>query len=399
MNRSAGRSSEWVFYLSAGFLFSAVSIRSVLIYAGTPYLGRVLGLLSLWLVLAAGELVLSWRLKHYFPIYVVCQTALVFVLLTTPGSPDFFAALLIVVGMQLMDRVGPRVGASWIGLCAVLLVLAMLKTYGSQAFALSLIYSAANILFGSYMQAARRAQEARLENESLAEQLQVANKELSALSAQKEQLVLARERSRLARDLHDSVAQTVFSMSLAAQSAGLMLARRAPGVEEQLKRIGSLSQSALSEMKLLISELNPVQATRGGLTASLRRLIAGDSFPKNLRITISTEGDGVLDPREEETLFHIAQEGLNNIVKHARSSEARIRLHLAEPPSLEVEDNGQGFEPEGSSGGAGMGLRNMHEQAAEIGWTMSIFSAPGKGTRIRVEKGLSMGGEHLGEEQ
>jgi signal transduction histidine kinase len=388
MNRSTKRSLEWVFYLTAVLLFIGVLIRSVLIFSGSAYLPQVLGLLSAWLALAASETFISKRVRYYFLLYLVCQTTLVFVLINTPDFEDFFAALLIIISMQVMIRLNPKAGFAWMGLCALIMVLVMFRTYQSQAVALALIYTGANILFGSYTLAARRSQEARLQNESLAKQLQEANNDLNALSVQREEIALMKERSRLARDMHDSVTQTVFSMSLAAQSAQLMLAREPASVENQLKRIGNLSQRALSEMKLLVSELNLQRVTTGGLAASLRHYVQVHSFPENFRVDIYTEGNDVLSSIEEEALFRIALEGLNNIMKHARTSEATIRLHLIEPFSLEIEDKGQGFEPD-KSVRSGMGLKNMQEQAKEIGWTMTIFSSLGKGTRIRVEKSLS----------
>ena len=388
MNSFTKRSFEWVFYLTAALLFIGVLIRSVLIFSGSAYLPQVLGLLSAWLVLAASETIISKRVRYYFLLYLVCQTSLVFVLLNTPEFEDFFAALLIIISMQVMIRLNPKVGFAWMGLCALLMVLVMFRTYQSQAVALALIYTGANILFGSYTLAARRSQEARLQNESLAKQLQEANNDLNALSVQREEIALMKERNRLARDMHDSVTQTVFSMSLAAQSAQLMLAREPASVENQLKRIGNLSQRALSEMKLLVSELNLQRVTTGGLAVSLRHYVQVHSFPENFRVDIYTEGNDVLSSIEEEALFRIALEGLNNIMKHARTSEATIRLHLIEPFSLEIEDKGQGFEPD-KSVRSGMGLKNMQEQAKEIGWTMTIFSSLGKGTRIRVEKSLS----------
>jgi signal transduction histidine kinase len=388
MNSFTKRSFEWVFYLTAALLFIGVLIRSVLIFSGSAYLPQVLGLLSAWLVLAASETIISKRVRYYFLLYLVCQTTLVFVLINTPDFEDFFAALLIIISMQVMIRLNPKAGFAWMGLCALIMVLVMFRTYQSQAVALALIYTGANILFGSYTLAARRSQEARLQNESLAKQLQEANNDLNALSVQREEIALMKERSRLARDMHDSVTQTVFSMSLAAQSAQLMLAREPASVENQLKRIGNLSQRALSEMKLLVSELNLQRVTTGGLAASLRHYVQVHSFPENFRVDIYTEGNDVLSSIEEEALFRIALEGLNNIMKHARTSEATIRLHLIEPFSLEIEDKGQGFEPD-KSVRSGMGLKNMQEQAKEIGWTMTIFSSLGKGTRIRVEKSLS----------
>jgi signal transduction histidine kinase len=327
------------------------------------------------------------RIRYYFPFYLVLQTALVFVLLMMPGFPDFFATLLMVISMQVMLRLKPNVGAVWIGLCAVLLVLVLFRNanYRTQAIGLMLINLSGYILFGFYVVANRRSQEARIKNESLVKQVQEANDNLNAFSAQLKQLALARERSRLAREMHDSITQTVFSMSLAAQSAELMLKRDPQQVEAQLQRLGQLSQNALTEIKLLISELRPA-VTPGWLTPALHNLITDQHLPGNLKVAFNVDGDKSLDPKEEQVLFRIARESLNNAAKHAHIDQAEVRLHLTEAPSLEIEDKGIGFELEKVKFGAGLGLKSMAEQAGEIGWDMRVNSAPGRGTIVRVEK-------------
>ena len=110
MVRFAAQSHQSVFRIAAGFLFVAVFLRSIVIYGGTAELMPVLGLLALWLVLAISEPLISLKLRWYFPVYLAVQTVLVFLLLTTPGFPDFFATLLIILSMQVMLRLDPRIG-------------------------------------------------------------------------------------------------------------------------------------------------------------------------------------------------------------------------------------------------------------------------------------------------
>jgi signal transduction histidine kinase len=188
--------------------------------------------------------------------------------------------------------------------------------------------------------------------------------------------------------LHDSVTQTIFSMTLTTQSALLLLERDPGRVGAQLERLSQLAQNALSEMRVLISRLRPEKIAEGGLVAALRQHLADRHFPENLSIALQVEGDPLarLAPAEEQSLFRIAQEALNNIVKHAQASQARIRLHLAEPFWMEIEDQGQGFDLQRARNSGRVGLVSMHERAAEIGWKLQVITAPGAGTRIRVEK-------------
>jgi signal transduction histidine kinase len=292
--------------------------------------------------------------------------------------------------MQVMQRLQPRQGALVIGLFAPLTAAPLVKTYGaSQALIFALIHTALNAFLAVYALATRRAQAARAQNQGLMQQLQEANRQLQAYSEQLERLAVTRERHRLARELHDSVTQTIFSMTLTTQSAVLLLDRDPSRLTAQLDRLTQLAQGALSEMHVLISELRPEKVAEGGLAAALRRHLADRPLPENLSVSLEVEGDPLarLPPAEEQGLFRITQEALNNIVKHAQASQACIRLHLAKPPWwIEISDQGQGFDLQQAHNGGRVGLVSMRERAAEIGWDLQITTSPGAGTRIRVDK-------------
>ena len=387
MNRTLDRLSQWVFVLASGLYFGTVFLRSVLTYQDDPALMQVLALQLLFLALYLSEPAVERRFPIYFPIYLVFQTALVFLLLSMPGEEDFHAALLALVSMQVMLHFSPRLGAAWIAFCALGMGAIFYKLYGLfPAIAFSLIYTAGNVFLGSYMLATRRAQAARLRNQALADELQDANRQLQAYSTQLEQLAIARERNRLARELHDSVTQTVFSMTLVTQAAGLLLEREPNKVAAHLERLNQLSRSALAEMQVLIAQLGPENATREGLEAKLRRHLASSRLPQDLSVSLDVQGNQPLEAEEEQCLYRIAEEALNNIVKHSRASQAHIRLHLAEPFWVEITDEGLGFDLAQARGSGRVGLASMRERAAEIGWNLQISSSPGAGTQIRVEK-------------
>jgi signal transduction histidine kinase len=267
------------------------------------------------------------------------------------------------------------------------MILVLKNTYGTiPTIALTLIYTAGNVFFSTYTLAMRRAQAAREQNQALALELQDTNHQLDAYSTQLAQLAVARERNRLARELHDSVTQTVFSMTLTTQSALLLLDRDLTQVGFHLERLNQLARSALAEMQVLISELKPDKAAKEGLVPVLRRHLAGSRLPENLSVSLEVEGDQRLEFAEEQSLFHIAEEALNNIVKHAQTSQAQIRLHLAEPFWMEIVDQGQGFNLQQAQNSGRIGLSSMHERALEIGWDLQVITSPGAGTCIRVEK-------------
>ena len=380
-----GQKFRWIFSLTLALLLSAVVIRTVLNYAGSSRFPWIMGLLAVWLILVITETGVTRRASWYIFLYLAVQTVLVGILLLMPGFSDFFATLTIILSMQAFRRLEPAAGSFFIALWAVLIMFALFGFYRYEAIALAVLYSAAGILFGAYTVATLRSEEARKNNESLAGQIDEANNRLRAYSRDLEQLSLTRERSRLAREMHDSITQTVFSMSLAVQSAGLMLKSNAGGVETQLQRIGQLSQSALSEMKLLISELHP-SIVPGGLASALRNLITEQQLPGNLEVALAVSGEEKLSEAEEEALYYIIREALNNISKHARTGKARISLELTEAPRVEVSDAGRGFDAGQAGSGQGMGLKTMAERAAEIRWQLKVSSGRNKGTLVVLEK-------------
>jgi signal transduction histidine kinase len=154
--------------------------------------------------------------------------------------------------------------------------------------------------------------------------------------------------------------------------------------------LNQLAQSALSEMHVLMSELRPEQVTEGGLAVALRRHLASRHLPEALSVSIEAEGDQTLKPTEEQGLFRIVQEAVNNVVKHSHATQASIRLHQTEPFWIEVQDNGQGFDSKpiqtSSQSGRQVGLSGMRERAEQIGWNLRVITSPGAGTSIRVEK-------------
>jgi signal transduction histidine kinase len=381
--------SKWIYYVAAALYFTAVLLRTIIIYQDSPILWQALILMAVGLVLFLSEPALSRRLRSYFPVYLLIQTTLVFVLLALPGYSESFAALLGILSMQAMLNLNPRIGATWIGVCGVITWLLISRHYEiPEAAALALIFSAANIFYGAYALLIRREQVAKEQKLQLARELQAASQQLQDYSARLEHLAVVRERHRFARELHDSVTQTVFSMMLTTQSALILLERDPVHVKDQLERLSQLIRGALAEMHVLVEELNPGQATFPGLMTAIRCLLADSRIVENLSVSLWVEGEQSLSVLEEQALLGIAQEALNNIMKHAQTDQAQVRLHLAEPYWMEIEDQGLGFDLQEARKRSRMGLVSMQERAAEAGWDLQVLTSPGSGTCIRVEKSM-----------
>jgi signal transduction histidine kinase len=397
MSAASRKSYKWVFYTAAGFLFAGVLLRALLVVKGTALVGALL-LLFGWLALFLSEPAVRRRWTPWSIVYLILQTAAVFGLFLLPGDDDFYAALLAVLSMQALQRFGPWPGVLWLVLFVPVMFLPFLASYSpAEAAALALVYTALNVLLGAYALATRRAEEAHDQNRALGRDLETANAELLDYSDRLEKLAVARERNRLARELHDSVTQTVFSMTLAGQAA-ILLRDEPSRLDVQLDRLRELTENALAEMRVLVSELGPDALQDGGLVEAIRRDIErrrAEGITVSLQVAEQQSADTppALSAAEEAALLRIVQEALNNVVKHSGATEAAIGLRLGERPSLEISDGGKGFDRAHEGAAPGLGLTSMQERAAEIGWIFEVTTELGAGTRILVERPLLERGE------
>jgi signal transduction histidine kinase len=198
------------------------------------------------------------------------------------------------------------------------------------------------------------------------------------------------ERYRLARDLHDSVTQALFSLSLHAQAAEFMVGADAcADVCAELRQVRALAESALQEMRTLIMQRRPAALRADGLTAALRTQAAEVSAGTGLdiRVECRVEPEG-LDEHLEEDLFRMAGEALHNVVKHAKATSAHVRLGRgADDPSaliLDIVDDGIGFDWH-AAGRRQFGLTTMAERVAAHGGVFTVESAAdGSGTLARA---------------
>jgi signal transduction histidine kinase len=197
-----------------------------------------------------------------------------------------------------------------------------------------------------------------------------------------------KERHRIARDLHDSVSQALFSTVLHTRSAQKALKREGPTasgpLEQSLDAIGELTRGAQSEMRALIFELGH-DAVEDGLVAALTRHASMLRTRHGLEIDVEGPERLALSPRAQTELFGIGREALANVVKHAGASKAWVHVEARSGRVLvEVRDDGSGFDPAARHPGH-FGLESMHSRAAELGGVLTISSAPRAGTVVRVE--------------
>ncbi len=209
--------------------------------------------------------------------------------------------------------------------------------------------------------------------------------ENARLHTQVERAAVAAERNRIARDLHDSVTQTLFSATLIAEVLPKLWESDRAESDRRLAELRQLTRGALAEMRTLLLELRPATLIEVEISELLRQLT--EAITGRARVPIKLETSEICDlpPDVKIAFYHIAQEALNNVAKHARSSQPTVTLTCdGEQTCLRVQDDGRGFVIEEVTA-EHLGLTIMHERAEGIGARLEIHSEVGAGTEVRVQ--------------
>jgi len=327
--------------------------------------------------------------------YLFAQTVLVIAALVAATFEDFLAMLFLPLSLDAVSFLGRRAGFLSIGLFSLVMIAIFLFSDAGPLFglAMAVLYSGLCFLVGGYADQVQSARRAHQHNEQMLSELQSAHRQLQDYADRMESLAVEHARSRLAREMHDSVTQTVFSMNLAAQSAALLLSRDPPAAAGQLLRLEELAASAQQEIQSLVTQLKPLSRIEEDLPAALQRLSAEHRTRDGLQVLLEFHGQWTLSKPVAERLYAIAHEALVNVSKHSGVCEARLRLNTEpELAFLEIADDGRGFDPAELHDRQGhLGLAEMRDRAREIGWDLSVRSRPGHGTCIRVSEKPSGG--------
>ncbi|MCJ7824586.1 MAG: sensor histidine kinase [Anaerolineales bacterium] len=318
--------------------------------------------------------------------YILVQGVLAFMIL-------LFAKNLFIIIALYMILLGEAVGLFGLtrrGLLAAIYYLVLLSV---SLINLSGWASSANLLLSTlpiavfvilFVALYMRQNEAREQAQSLAAKLETANLQLGEYAAQVEELTLAAERQRMARELHDTLSQglTGLVLQLEAIKAHLEAGRgeRAVAIIEQsLAR----ARSTLADSRSVIDDLRAVPAGMPeAMRAKTERFTQATGIPCELSLAL---GDTTPPPNTSDHLLRVLNEALTNVTRHAQAGQVWVRLeaknnHL----ELEIRDDGQGFEPGIVTGAGHSGLLGMRERARLVGGTLEIESGTGRGTRIRL---------------
>jgi len=207
------------------------------------------------------------------------------------------------------------------------------------------------------------------------------------LHEQSRELSVISEPNRLALDLHDVVSQKLYSLVLTAEAAATLLDRDAEAARGQVVKLQDIARQALDELRSLIFELRPPDLVRDGLCGALRKHV--EVLRRVQSAEVDMEGDLELeaDPRRDAEVFRIAQEAMQNALRHAGASRIVVRIGGADGRlQLDVVDDGVGFDPQASGlRSRRLGLTSMEERAQRIGGRLEIRSVQGEGTTVHLD--------------
>ena len=343
------------------------------------------GLHSLLSQLLALGLVLSFGLLYYFlfrseryrrapGLYFGAQVVILSLLfLLGSDNTDAFNFLFLILAIHIAAVSTARATVLWIALSFGALALIFLATDGLGGMYAILFYSVTFVVCGFFGYTIQQVERERDRNQQLLDELQAAQQRLK-------ELAVVEERNRLARDLHDSVKQQVYAISMQLGAARALLDREYPAYAP-VTEAERLARQAGSELTTLIHELRPKSLESKTLPVALQDYVTEWSRQNKITAHANISSDLGLSLNEEQMLFRVVQEALSNIARHSHATE--VTVELVEENSevlLCMADNGEGFDAEQVQ--KGIGLDSIRERLAQIGASFHMRSEKGGGTQI-----------------
>jgi signal transduction histidine kinase len=379
-------------YIAIYLLVIAAIIRYVVRFG--DYRFWSIALLIGYLIILFSEPLLFRRNRLLIYAYLIIQTAIICTLSLISPTVDYWTALFLPLVVQVMDEFPQRTGFLITGIFTVIMAVLLLLGPGPEAgLPLIFINGIGYFLFAAFIAIIREAESARRSAEMAREksdkqraELQSAHRQLQSYTAQAEELAVLEERNRLARELHDSVTQSLYSLTLFSHAARHMSEDLGEErLQQQIEQIGTTAVKALKEMRLLVYELRPPELKKEGLIRAIRKRLEAVEGRSGVEARLVVDELVRLPQSVEQELYRIANEALNNALKHAAATSVIVFLrHIDGRIELEVVDDGFGFEPEKVRDHGGLGLASIRERAEQLGGTATIRSAPGEGTSVKV---------------
>jgi signal transduction histidine kinase len=343
------------------------------------------GLHSLQSQLLALGLVLSFGLLYHFlfrseryrrapGLYFGTQIVLLSLLfLLGSDNTDAFNFLFLILVIHIAAVSTARTTVLWIALSFGALSLIFLLTVGLGGLYAIFFYSVTFVVCGFFGYTIQQVERERDRNQQLVEELKAAQQRLR-------ELAVIEERNRLARDLHDSVKQQVFAVSMQLGAARTLLKEENPAYNP-VTEAERLARQAGAELTTLIRQLRPPHLESKTLPEALQEYVTNWSRQNGIAVDLNVAGASSISLAGDETLFRVAQEALANVARHSHAHHVTVELANGEDESvLRVEDDGVGFELGRVE--KGVGLDSMRERLETIGGHLSISSGSPNGTRV-----------------
>jgi signal transduction histidine kinase len=288
-------------------------------------------------------------------------------------NSDAFNFLFLILCIHIAAVSTARVAALWIALCYAIVSVITLTNRGTDGIYAIVFYGITFVVSGFFGSTIQQVERERDRNQRLVE-------ELRATQTKLQELAVVEERNRLARDLHDSVKQQVYAISMQLGAARTLLEEehRAYNPVSDAER---LAKQAGAELTTLIRELRPPSLERKTLAVGLQDYLTEWARQNNIEARIHIDNDLPLSVNEEQAFFRVVQEALSNIARHSQATQVTVELRQVDSDILFcIADTGKGFDSNLLK--MGVGLDSMRERLAQIGASFHVQSEIGSGTQI-----------------
>jgi signal transduction histidine kinase len=364
-----------LFDLAVYLTLAVLAVVSLLAFPGALVRG-----MSVALCLVFG---LIYRYSYYAirtlrqaTIYFGVQTLVLTGLIMLARTSDVFGLLFFTLGIQAVLTWPTRMAIVWVVLFYLIDSGGALLYRGPEGIVNVLFNAAVFVLTFVFANSLRQTEIARDQNQQLLEELRAAQRQV-------QDLAVAEERNRLARELHDSVKQQVFASIMQLGAARALLERDPNAARLHLLEAEQLAQQSGAELSLLIHELRPIALGEKGLAAAIQAYAADWSRQSKIATDVRVRGAVALAPAAEHALVRVTQEALANVARHSHASTVTLDLDLAvDAATLTITDNGCGFDASTTS--PGVGLDSMRERLEALGGRLLVNSKPGTGTTIKA---------------
>lgn len=301
---------------------------------------------------------------------------LTLVLLLGSSSTDALNFLFVLLAIHTAHVLPGKNTAIWITIYYSIVSIVVLSIRGADGIYAVLFYGVTYVLCGFFGAVLQQAEKARDQNQQLVDELKATQQKL-------QELAVVEERNRLARDLHDSVKQQVFAISMQLSAARMMLTE-SDTAYQPVTEAERLAQQAGAELTTLIQELRPPQLESKSLSTALKDYVSEWAKRNNIETDIDIGDDLSLSVNEEQAFFRVIQEALSNIARHSHAKQAMVELIQEESDILLcIADTGEGFDINHQP--MGVGLLSMQERLTQIGASFLVRSEQGHGTQITVK--------------